>query len=131
MVLVDTSVWIDFFQSPESPAATTLTALIKGHNRVVLCGIVLQEILQGIRERKNFELSRERLLKFPYVETNRDTWLLAATLYRKLRTKGFTFPPVDATIAALTMQNGMELMSRDTHFETVALHSTLKLYQPY
>ena len=47
MVLVDTSVWIEFFQNPESQAAVMLTALIKDHNRVTLYGVVLQEIYSG------------------------------------------------------------------------------------
>jgi len=129
MVLVDTSVWIEFFQNPESQAAVTLAALIKDHNRVALCGIVLQEILQGIRDRKSYELARERLLKFPFLETNRDTWLLAASLYRKLRAKGITLPPVDVTIAAIAVQNDVPLFTRDGHFETVARHSELPLYR--
>jgi len=90
MVLVDTSIWIDFFQAPESHTGSALVSLIKGHNSVALCGIVLQEVLQGIRNQKSFELVRERLLKFPFVEANLDTWLLAASLYRDLRAKGIT-----------------------------------------
>ena len=128
MVLVDTSVWIEFFQNPESQATLTLSALIKRHNRVALCGIVLQEILQGIRVRKSYELTRERLLKFPFVETNRDTWLLAASLYRDLRAKGITLPPVDVTIAAIAIQNDIELYTSDNHFDSVMLNSELRLF---
>ena len=49
MVLVDTSIWIDFFQAPESHTGSALESLIKDHNSVAICGIVLQEVLQGIR----------------------------------------------------------------------------------
>ena len=128
MVLVDTSVWIDFFQSPETPTATALAALITDHNRVVLCGIVLQEILQGIRSEKSYKLVRDRLLKFPYVSDDRETWLLAAELYRKLRSEGVTLPSVDVTIAASAIQHDLTLFSRDGHFETVARHTSLRLH---
>ena len=128
MVLVDTSIWIDFFQAPESRSASELVALIKDHNRVSLCGVVLQEVLQGIRNQKSFELVRERLLKFPFIEANRETWLLAASLYRDLRSKGITMPPVDVTIAAVAIQNDVSLLSRDVHFEEVAKVSRLRLY---
>jgi predicted nucleic acid-binding protein len=128
MVLVDTSVWIDFFQAPDSPFASELESLVKNHNRVVLCGIVLQEVLQGIRNQKSFELVRERLLKFPFIETNRETWLLAASLYRDLRAKGITMPPVDVTIAAISIQNEASLFSRDAHFEEIAKVNRLMLY---
>jgi len=122
MVLVDTSIWIDFFQAPESRSASELVALIKDHNRVYLCGVVLQEVLQGIRN------VRERLLKFPFIEANREIWLQAALLYRDLRSKGITMPPVDVTIAAIAIQNDVSLFSRDVHFEEVAKVSRLRLY---
>ena len=128
MVLVDTSIWIDFFQAPESRAATELVSLIKDHNRVALCGIVLQEVLQGIRDKKNFELVRGRLLKFPFIETKREDWIVAASLYRELRAKGITLPPADVTIAATALQNDMTLFSRDTHFGVLAESCGLKLY---
>jgi predicted nucleic acid-binding protein len=129
MLLVDTSIWIDFFQAPESGTATALEVLIKDHNRVALCGIVLQEVLQGIRNPKSFELVRERLLKFPFIETDRETWLLAASLYRKLRAKGITLPSVDVTIAALAICNDMPLFSRDAHFGEIAQTSDLRMYE--
>lgn len=130
MVLVDTSVWIDFFQSPDAETAVALSMLIKDHNRVVLCGIVMQEILQGIRSQKDYELVRERLLKFPFIATNRNTWLLAAEIYRQLRTKGITLPAVDVTIAAIAIQNDLSLFSRDSHFKVVKQHhADLRLYR--
>ncbi|MDD2501765.1 MAG: PIN domain nuclease [Geobacter sp.] len=128
MVLVDTSIWIDFFQAPDSPTAEALATLITGHNQVVLCGVVLQEVLQGIRGQRNFELVHERLTKFPFVDADKETWLQAANLYRNLRTKGITIPTTDATIAALTMQHNLLLFSRDRHFEAIAADTALRLY---
>lgn len=128
MVLVDTSIWIDFFQAPESDSAATLELLISDHNRVALCGIVLQEVLQEIREPKSFALVRERLLKFPFLESQRETWLLAASLYRDLRATGITLPSVDVSIAAIAIQNDMPLFTRDRHFAEMAKVSGLRLY---
>lgn len=56
MVLVDTSIWIDFFQAPESHTGSALVSIIKDHNSVALCGIVHQEVLQGIRNQKSLSL---------------------------------------------------------------------------
>ena len=128
MVLVDTSIWIDFFQAPESRTATELVSLIKDHNRVVLCGIVLQELLQGIRDKKSFELVRERLRKFPFIETKREDWIVAASLYKELRAKGITLPPADVTIAATALHNNITLFSRDGNFGVLAESYGLKLY---
>lgn len=128
MVLVDTSVWIDFFQAPDSPAAETLAKMIVGHNQVVLCGVVLQEVLQGIRGTRNFDLVQKRLTRFPFVETDKETWLQAANLYRNLRSKGITIPTTDATIAALAMQHNLLLFSSDRHFKAISADTTLRLY---
>ncbi|MBI5745705.1 MAG: PIN domain-containing protein [Nitrospirae bacterium] len=65
MVLVDTSVWIDFFQHPESVYSKKLEDLIKNHNRVILCGIILQEILQGIRDERSYGAAKKRLSLLP------------------------------------------------------------------
>ena len=128
MILVDTSVWIDFFQTPESAAAVELECLICGHNRVVLCGIVLQEVLQGIRSDKSYRMVRERLLKFPCLPDTRETWLRAAELYRTLRSKGVTLPSVDVSIAAIAIHHDLTLYTRDRHFEEVSRHSPLQLH---
>jgi hypothetical protein len=128
VVLADTSVWIDFLRSPEALTTRTLSSLIKDRNQVVICGIVIQEVLQGIRAGKSYELVQERLLKFPFIPTNRDTWIGAAALYRKLRAKGFTLPSWDVTLASIAIQNDLAVLTRDAHFKTIASNSALKLY---
>jgi predicted nucleic acid-binding protein len=54
--------------------------------------------------------------------------MLAATLYRDLRAKGITMPPVDVSIAAIAIQHNLSLFSRDAHFEEVAKMSGLRLF---
>lgn len=130
MVLVDSSVWIDLLQNPDSHWATRLAELIAGHNRAVLCGVVLQEVLQGIRDDAAFNLTRERLCRLPFVETTREIHLLAADLYRQLRSRGITVPSTDTTIAAIAMVNRLQLFSKDRHFTLIAEHTELRLLDP-
>ena len=92
MVLVDTTVWIDFFQHPASQNADKLEKLIRGFNQAALCGIILQEILQGIRDSKSFTATKARLQKLPYLDMGKEVYLAAATLYRYLRAIGITVP---------------------------------------
>jgi predicted nucleic acid-binding protein len=129
MVVVDTSVWIDFFQHPESPWASRLAELIEGHNCVALCGIVLQEILQGIKHPASCERTRERLCRFPFVAATKETHVLAADLYRNLRLRGITVPSTDAAVAAIAIANRMEMLTKDQHFAVIASHSELKLHR--
>ena len=128
MVLVDTSIWIDFFQHPVSPQADRLEDLIREHNRAVLCGIILQEVLQGIRDGRSHAATKDRLTKLPYLDMGKEAYLAAASLYRSLRAKGVTVPSADTSIAALAIINHIPLYSKDEHFGIIAEHSSLALY---
>ena len=128
MVLIDTSIWIDFLQHPVSPQADRLEDLIREHNRAVLCGIILQEVLQGIRDNKSHAATKERLMKLPYLDMNKEVYLAAASLYRSLRAKGITVPSADTSIAALAILNRIPLYSKDGHFNIIAKYTRLELY---
>ena len=128
MVLVDTSIWIDFFQHPVSPQAARLEDLVREHNRAVLCGIILQEVLQGIRDNKSHAATKERLTKFPYLDMSKEIHLAAASLYRSLRAKGITVPSADTSIAALAIFNDIPLYTKDDHFSIIAKHAKLELF---
>ena len=128
MVLIDTTIWIDFFQYPASPHAARLEDLIREHNRAVLCGIVLQEVLQGIRDNKSHAATKERLTKLPYLDMSKEIHLAAASLYRSMRARGITMPSADASIAALAIHHHIPLYTKDDHFNSIAKFTSLKLY---
>ncbi len=128
MVLIDTSIWIDFLQHPASSHADRLEDLIREHNQAVLCGIILQEVLQGIRDNKSHAATKERLTKLPYLDMSKEIHLAAATLYRSLRARGITVPSADTSIAALAILNRIPLYTKDDHFSIIAKHTKLELY---
>ena len=127
MVVVDTSVWVEFFRKPSAAGSDRLEELIMGRNRVAICGIILQEILQGIRDQNSYELTRQRLLFLPFLEAGREVHLLAASLYRDLRRNGVTVPSTDALIAAVAIHHGFPVLSGDAHFAVIAANSQLQL----
>jgi len=127
VVLVDTSVWIDFLNTYSSPYAGVLSELIREHNRVVICGVILQEILQGIKDEGMYKSTREKLCRLPFIDTHKSTYLFASDLYRKLRNKGIAIPPVDVLIAAITMTNDLILFTKDTHFKELNRVAGLRL----
>lgn len=129
MVLVDTSVWIDFFQNPDSIYSQKLEGLIKDHNKVIICGIILQEILQGIRDDRSYRAAKNRLSLLPFAYTDKNTYFYASSIYRRLRKKGITIPPLDVTIAAIAKLNKVPLFTKDDHFGVIANHLKLKLYK--
>ena len=128
MILVDTSIWIDFFQHPDSSYTVKLENLIKDNNSAVICGIILQETLQGIKDNKSYELAKDRLLKLPFINTDKEIYLSASYLYRKLRNKGITIPSIDVTIASIAALKKIPLFTKDKHFKIITRYSDLKIY---
>ena len=130
MILVDTSVWIDFFDHPESPYAKKLQALIEKDDDLCLADINLTEILQGIKEDKIFEEVRGYLKQFPILRTKSlETCVQAAEIYRSCRRKGRPITKtIDALIAAVAIENNFHLFHRDKDFNAIAECTKLKIY---
>ncbi len=117
-IIVDTCVWIEFFRKPESD----LTVHLKGQlreRRVTMVGMVLAEILQGIKVQKEARLVKESLNKLPYLEMTRDIWEKAGEISASLRRKGITIPLSDLIISALAISVDYEVFTIDPHFEQV------------
>ena len=130
MVIVDTSIWIDFFQNPAAACNQKLENLIRDNNKAAICGIILQEILQGIKDNRSYMLTKQRLSRLPFINTDKEIYLFASSLYRTLRQKGITVTPVDVTIAAIAIKNEMAIFTNDSHFKDIEKYSNLKLYSP-
>lgn len=113
-VLVDTSVWIDFFRHGESAASLQLDNLLE-ERQVVLCGIVELELLQGARAADKSTLT-ELLSGLPYLEASREDFQKAGELLGTLRSKGFQIPATDGLIAALCLRHNLSILTLDRHF---------------
>ncbi len=102
MILVDTTVWIDFFAARSLPHVVALETIIKRRENICICGIILAEVLQGIRQDTEFRKTRDLfntliLLPMPYT-----VFLRSADIYRKLRKIGITIrKPLDCMIASV------------------------------
>jgi predicted nucleic acid-binding protein len=126
--VVDTSVWIEFFAARWGRESTLLRESLDRVNRVRMCGPILQEVLQGIRDDEVFRREWRNLAQFRYLETTRWTFWRAAALYRLLRRKGHTVNSFDTTIAAVCLENGLPLLTCNRRdFEPMAKYAGLKL----
>jgi predicted nucleic acid-binding protein len=81
MILVDTSVWIDFFASKPLPHVNLLEKLVHNEEDVCICGIVITEILQGIRNDKEFNKTRKLLEYLVFLPMSYTTFIKPAQLY--------------------------------------------------
>ena len=125
MIIVDTSVWIEFFRNAESELTLHLKDLLR-RRIVVMVGVVLAEILQGIKQKKEENLVKKHFQKLPYEEISREIWAKSGHLSASLRRKGITIPLTDLIIAAIALSKGYEVFTIDPHFTKVGglmLHS--------
>lgn len=131
MVLVDTSVWLDFLTGRNSPHRTELRRLIELGIETALMGIILQEILQGIRSDVDARKTERHLAAFRYLPLEEPaTFREAASIYRECRKRGRTIrKPVDALIAAQALRGGAELFHNDRDFNAIAAVVPLKIYK--
>ena len=126
MVLVDTSVWVEFFRKPSRVDLPTVVDL----DEVVTCLPVLQEVLQGFREEAAFALARDAMLALPMVEAplQQEVFEEAVGLYRRARTQGLTVrSSVDCLIAACALRHGLTVLHRDRDFGFLAQVSPLRV----
>ena len=126
MVIADTSVWIPFFNRPDSPEKTALDLLIDA-DEVALVGVVLAELLQGCRTPSERDALSDALLALPYYEVTQSTWSKTGDLSATLLRKGVTLPLSDLIIAALAIERDCRIYSLDTHFKKIP---GLHLYSP-
>ena len=130
MILVDTSVWIDFFRDVDSWQAARLETAI-GNDDVAICGPILMEIRQGIASDKEVREVERLLSPLVYLPTLRKTYCRAADIYRAARAKGKTIRnTIDCVIAACAIENRARLRYRDKDFTTIARMSSLELISP-
>lgn len=121
MMLVDTSVWIDFFAARNTAQVELLESTIDQRVDLCLCGVILTEVLQGIRDDKQYMQSESVLSNLIYLPMDQSTFLLAANIYRTLRSRGITIRnSVDCMIAAVCIEHKADLLHNDRDFDYIA-----------
>ncbi|MDA8327281.1 MAG: PIN domain-containing protein [Nitrospiraceae bacterium] len=129
-VLVDTSVWslaLRRKDGHDNKEAGALKKLIEQGEDISLLGIILQEILQGIKRADQFQALRRYFEPFPLIELSRDEYIKAAALKNDLIKKGIQASTVDALIASAAINKECVLFTTDSDFFHIAKHVKLKL----
>ncbi len=128
MVLVDTTVWVDLFSGLTTPQVIVLESLILKREDICLCGVILTEVLQGIRDDKEHGKTQAIFSNLLYLPMVRETFLLAAHIYRFLRARGITRRnSIDCMIAAVCIENKVALLHHDRDFDLISKHFDLEI----
>jgi predicted nucleic acid-binding protein len=119
MVIVDTTVWIDYLRGIKNPQTAWLDDQMTTQ-RIGLTDLILCEVLQGIQDPTLFSQIRDEILRrFHLFDTGgKELAIAAARNYRTLRERGYTVrTTIDCVIATFCLQAGYELLHRDRDFD--------------
>ncbi len=131
MILVDSSVWIDYFRGTTNRHTEQLDVwLDKADHEVAVADLVIFEVMRGFAQRKEQDLAKELLLTLDVVEIGGlDNALLAAQHYRALRNLGFTIQsPIDVLLAGYCITHDHMLLHRDADFDVMQTLRGLKVW---
>lgn len=129
-VLVDTSVWIDWFKKNRITTQTDLLATFFEHEiPLYVTAVILQEVVQGIRDDEVYKEVKGILLRVPMLRLNPvEAAISAADLYRSLRKKGVTIrKPNDCLIAHYAIFYDIPVLHSDVDFDQIARFTALRI----
>jgi predicted nucleic acid-binding protein len=128
LILVDSSVWIDYFNGTVTVETEKLDALLESE-LVAVGDLILTEVLQGFADERGFNRARRMLATLTVVELGgRDIAIQAARNFRKLRKLGITArKTIDTIIATRCIESGYDLLYNDRDFDPFAKHLGLRV----
>jgi hypothetical protein len=131
MLLVDSTVWVDYFNGYATPQCDYLESIVA--NVPILVGdLILAEVLQGFHHDTDFEKARHALGRFSMASlVNPALAVQSARNYRYLRQMGVTVrKTIDSLIATYCIENDHELLHRDADFDGYEQHLGLRVVHP-
>ena len=131
MLIVDSTVWIDYFNGLENPQTDYLDQIVD-RTPILVGDLILAEVLQGFRDDSDFEEARRALSKYIQVQmVNPELALQSARNYRWLRRKGITVrKTIDSLIATYCIENEHDLLHNDNDFDGYEKHLKLRVVRP-
>ena len=128
MILVDSSVFIDYFNGINNWHTDELNALL-GNELVITGDYILAEVLQGFRNDKDYKIAKKIMQSFPCFNIcNEELAIKSADNFRYLRKKGITIrKTVDLIIGTFCIENDIELLHNDRDYEPMGQYLNLKI----
>lgn len=128
MILVDSSVWIDYFRGSITAQTEKLDRLL-GNEPLAIGDLILTEVLQGFADELDFNKAKKMLTALTVVELGgREVAIQAAQNFRTLRTLGVTVrKTIDTVIATRCIEGGYDLLHDDRDFDPFVKHLGLRV----
>ncbi|MGM0366649.1 MAG: type II toxin-antitoxin system VapC family toxin [Actinomycetota bacterium] len=126
-IIVDTSVWIEYFKNNKEYAPFIDDNL--NLENILITGIIISELLQGVKGSKEYDMLSSSIVAIPYIECIYEDWVKTGKMLYDLRKKGISIPLTDALIAAIALRNNASVWTLDKYFKGISLVTTLDIYQ--
>jgi predicted nucleic acid-binding protein len=119
-LLVDTSAWIVSFRESGNQKLKDFLAGALDLDRICTTNIIILELLQGCKTKKEYDAMKARLDALPFYAVANTSWAIAYEAGFALRRKGITVPTIDIILCALAKEHDLILLHHDAHMKTIA-----------
>lgn len=128
MILVDSSVWIEYFNGKQTPHTDWLDSSL-GNTPIVMGDLILAEVLQGFQNDRDFETARDLLLRIPFMAMGGQALALKSAMnFRLLRKRGVTVrKTIDVIIGTFCIYNQVTLLHCDRDFDPMVKYLGLEI----
>ncbi len=117
-VIIDTSIWVNFFRGTDSKTVKEVSRLVR-EERAVLAGLVITELIQGIKKKADEKIVKKTMAALPYYEATREVWEKTGKKIKELRLKGVNLPLSDVLLATIAEENNCSVFTLDNHFRQI------------
>jgi len=125
-ILIDTSVWIDYFRNQSAVFVDFVAEIVKNHE-ICVPRIVLAELMQGAKSEKELSVIADFMEAFIVIDQTDQTWISAGKLAYELRKKGKNVNLTDCYIAVVAKENNCAVFTLDRHFKDIRPHVGIHL----
>jgi len=130
MIVIDSSILIDFFENENKKEVKILRDLINSNVEIAVTSVIILETISGERDLKKYKEIKETLESFTLIKVDHDTIMLAIEIYRACEDVGKTMKYMDCMIASSCIENDVEIFAEDKHFDIIAeVTGRLKIYR--
>lgn len=126
-ILIDTSVWLDFFKNKSSEISEKVEKILS-EKEVFVPKIVLAELIQGAKSEREISVIKDFLDAFTIIDQKEDTWIKAGKLFYNLKKKGKTVHLADCYIAVIAQEYKCQIFTLDEHFKEIRKAIDISLF---
>ncbi|MCP2518960.1 PIN domain-containing protein [Candidatus Aminicenantes bacterium AC-335-K20] len=117
-ILIDTSVWIDYFRNKSSNLSEKVDKILS-EDEIYVPKIIIAELIQGAKSEREISVIKDFIDAFNIIDQKEDTWIKAGRLSYNLKKKGKTINLIDCYIAIIAQEHGCQIFTLDEHFKEI------------